>query len=246
MMTNTDQAWEEWGKKDPYFSVFTNQKFRRNALTEEAKAEFFEIGRLQTEHIIRVIRQYVEPHFQPKSALDFGCGVGRLVVPLAHLVDRVVGLDVSLSMLAEAQKNCAGQNITNAMLLQSDDSLSNVDAKFDLVHSFIVFQHMPTQRGREVFAKLLTKIAPGGVGAVQFLYSKSRYADNHGLPPPQEASPKAAAARPPDADPEMQMNTYLVNELLFLMQRHGVQRFHTEFTDHGGELGVYFYFRVEG
>ena len=34
-----------------------------------------------------------------------------------------------------------------------------------------------------------------------------------------------------------------MNELLFLMQKAGVWRFHTEFTDHGGELGVFVFFQ---
>lgn len=240
-MTNTDQAWEDWGKKDPYFSVFTNQKFRLHALTDDAKAEFFEIGRLQTEYILQVIHKHVDPHFQPQSALDFGCGVGRLVIPLARTISRVVGLDVSQSMLAEAKKNAAEQNMANAAFLQSDDTLSNIREQFDLVHSFIVFQHIPPERGREIFSALLAKIAPGGIGAVQFLYSKSRYADNHGMPVEE---PLQTQERPPDADPEMQMNPYMLNTLLFLMQRAGIQRFHTDFTDHGGELGVYFFFQM--
>jgi SAM-dependent methyltransferase len=241
---NTDQAWEEWGKKDPYFSVFTNQKFRLNSLNDDAKAEFFEIGRLQTEYILQVIHKHVDPQFQAKSALDFGCGVGRLVIPFARLMSRVVGLDVSLSMLAEAKKNATEQNVANAAFLQSDDTLSNINEQFDLVHSFIVFQHIPTERGRKIFAALLAKITPGGVGAVQFLYAKSRYPDSHGMPPAETIAAESTAVRPPDADPEMQMNPYIINQLLFLMQGAGIQRFHTEFTDHGGELGVYFFFQL--
>jgi cyclopropane fatty-acyl-phospholipid synthase-like methyltransferase len=242
---NTDQAWEDWGKKDPYFSVFTNQKYRLNTLNDEAKAEFFEIGRLQSEYILQVIHKHVDPHFQAKSAMDFGCGVGRVVIPLARSISRVVGLDVSLSMLAEAKKNATEQNVANAAFLQSDDTLSNINEQFDLVHSFIVFQHIPTERGRKIFAALLAKIAPGGVGAVQFLYSKKHFADNHGMPPPtSKLGELIKQLRPPGEDPEMQMNPYMVNELFFLMQGAGIQRFHTEFTDHGGELGVYFFFQL--
>ena len=50
----------------------------------------------------------------------------------------------------------------------------------------------------------------------------------------------------PDADPEMQMNPYNMNEILFLMQCQGVQRTYVEFSDHGGELGMFLYFGVTG
>jgi hypothetical protein len=49
---------------------------------------------------------------------------------------------------------------------------------------------------------------------------------------------------PAGADPEMQMNAYNVNELLFLIQNLGVSRFHVDFTDHGGELGIFLFFQM--
>ena len=42
--SNTDEAWEEWGAKDPYYGVLTNPIFRRVALTEASKDEFFRSG----------------------------------------------------------------------------------------------------------------------------------------------------------------------------------------------------------
>jgi hypothetical protein len=39
------------------------------------------------------------------------------------------------------------------------------------------------------------------------------------------------------------MNPYNVNALLFTMQTAGVRSFYTDFTDHGGELGVLLYFQ---
>ena len=42
------------------------------------------------------------------------------------------------------------------------------------------------------------------------------------------------------------MNPYNMNEILFLMQCQGVQRIYIEFSDHGGELGVFIFFSVNG
>jgi hypothetical protein len=41
----------------------------------------------------------------------------------------------------------------------------------------------------------------------------------------------------------MQMNSYNLNELLFIMQGKGIRHFHVEFCDHDGQLGVILYFR---
>jgi hypothetical protein len=44
-------------------------------------------------------------------------------------------------------------------------------------------------------------------------------------------------------DPQMLMNPYNLSEIAFLMQSSGVNKFDAEFTDHGGELGVFLFFR---
>jgi hypothetical protein len=54
----------------------------------------------------------------------------------------------------------------------------------------------------------------------------------------------AREATPIGVDPEIQMNPYNVNQILFAMQSTGISRFHTEFTDHGGELGVFIFFQT--
>jgi SAM-dependent methyltransferase len=246
---DTDAAWEQWGRCDPYFGVITNTKFRSSQLTEQAKREFFDSGRTHVDFVMHTIHRHLTPGFVPKTVLDFGCGVGRAVIPFAAIAQRVVGTDVSASMLQEAKRNCDEHRLSNISLMSSDDSLSSLSQSFDLIHSFIVFQHIPPQRGMAIFRSLLSRLSPGGIGAIHFGYSKTRY------PPPPEILPLAdgttpvvaPVAGPPavtllEGDPEMQMNLYDVNELFYLLQEFQVQRFHSEFTDHGGELGIFLFF----
>jgi SAM-dependent methyltransferase len=247
---NTDAAWEEWGRRDPYFGVITNPKFRRTEITEQTKHEFFESGRMHVDYVMHTIRHYVDPTFVPKGVLDFGCGVGRTLLPFARIVEHAVGLDVSPGMLQEARRNCEQQQLNNVSLMPSDDSLSSLTQSFDLIHSFIVFQHIPTERGMQIFRNLLTHLRAGGIGAIHFCYSKSRY-----VSPPETpvtaagVSVTVQAVGPPpvtlrEGDPEMQMNLFNMNELFSLLQEFHVQRVHAEFTDHGGELGVFLYFLI--
>jgi SAM-dependent methyltransferase len=249
---STDDAWKQWGRQDPYFGVLTNDKFRSRNLTDEARAEFLDSGRAHVDTVLAVLRKHVAPAFAPQRVLDFGCGVGRLVIPFARVAREVVGVDVSEGMLAEARRNCEAAGLDNVTLVISDDTLSAVEGEFDLVHSVIVFQHIDPQRGREIFRRILAHLSPGGAGALQFTYAKSRHAQRDGQPPPAAESAKRTfksmlrgalrkAALP--VDPEMQMNVYSVNALLFMLQSLGVREIHAEFTDHGGELGVFLYFR---
>jgi SAM-dependent methyltransferase len=241
---STDLAWEEWGRREPYFGVITDSKFRSSEMTEQARQEFFESGRWHVNYVMQIIRRKVDANFEPKRVLDFGCGVGRLLIPFAGIAKQVFGLDVSQSMLQEARRNCEVNGVTNVHFLHSDDTLSSLSGGFDLIHSCIVFQHIPVERGRLIFARLLHHLRPGGVGAVQFTYSKARFAATHGIAP-VELSPVSVAEQPAPAnvDPEIQMNPYNMNTILFTLQESRVAQFYADFTDHGGELGVFLFFQ---
>jgi 2-polyprenyl-3-methyl-5-hydroxy-6-metoxy-1,4-benzoquinol methylase len=241
---STDSAWEEWGRRDAYFGVITNPRFRSSELTERTRQEFFESGRWHVRYVMEVIRKHLHPDFVPSRILDFGCGVGRVLLPFAALAHEVVGLDVSPSMLLEARRNCEQHSIANVVLLVSDDSLSSLSGGFDLIHSCIVFQHIPLERGRLIFARLLQHMSSGGVAAIQLTYSKSHFAETFGIAP-DGPKPIHSPLQPKsnNADPEIQMNPYDMNSILFMLQENKVAQFYTEFTDHGGELGVFLFFR---
>ena len=262
---STDVEWEKWGKNDPYFGVITHEKFRSQNLSEEAKMEFFESGRRNINSVLEVCRRHFDQSFSPKNILDFGCGVGRLVIPFAEIAEHVVGVDVSDSMLKEARKNCNEYSVQNVSLLKSDDNLSSLDGEFDLIHSFIVFQHIPVERGRRILTNLLNHLKERGICAIQITYSKAIFRESHGVPPTELPIKKLKnkikrrvrsllkivkrlvgsplISESPRRDPEMQMNPYNVNELLFLIQSAGIHNIYVRFTDHGGALGFYLYFQ---
>lgn len=100
-------------------------------------------------------------------ALEIGCGVGRLLRPLAGRVERVVGVDVSAAMLARARDYCEGlPNVDLALTGGGLDFLP--DAGFDFVFSHIVFQHLPRKAYAErYFRDAFRVMAPGGILRVQ-------------------------------------------------------------------------------
>ena len=259
----TDQEWVKWGQQDPYFAVITNDKFRTAKLNDVARQEFFDSGRHHVNYLLDACRQLAGPQFTPARVLDFGCGVGRVALPLAEQVGTVLGLDVSPDMLAEARRNADKMGLRNTEFLLSGDDLSGLPGSFDLVHSCITFQHIDVPRGRLLFGQLIGLLVSGGVGAIQITYAKTYFENAFGQPPvpPSAATPSVATERtvgrpsflerlglgsrtaPKEADPEMQMNPYNLSELAFMLQTAGVPSFQAQFTDHGGELGVFLYFR---
>lgn len=75
--------------------------------------------------------------------LEIGCGMGRITRALAERAAWVVGLDVSSEMLGAAR--AALSDLANVELVLGDGrGLGGLpDAAFDVVYSFLVFQHVP-------------------------------------------------------------------------------------------------------
>lgn len=242
----TDSAWERYGREDPYFGVLTNERYRRARLTEAEKAEFFEGGTAHVADVIATVRRHIDPEFQVDRALDFGCGVARLVIPLAAVARQVTGVDVSKSMLEEARRNCDARQLRNVELVVSDDRLSLLSGPYNFVHSFIVFQHIPVDRGRTIFGRLVELLQDGGVGVLHVTYAKSyhrgwrEHVKNH-VPLVRPLLAWWRLRR--KLAPEMQMNAYDLNALLAILQSARIDDVYLQFTDHGGALGVVLYFR---
>ena len=245
--SDTDREWEEFGKNDAYYGVITDDKYLMSNLTGENKEEFFETGFIYLDSVLGKIQKHIEPDYKIMKALDFGCGVGRLIIPLAELAENVIGVDVSGSMLNEAKNNCEARSIKNVTLVKSDDSLSLLNDKYDFIHSFIVFQHIPVQRGERIFENLIALLEDGGVCVVHFTYAKSKKIKKL-VPLIKNYIPLAKnfinlIKRRNIFAPQMQMNTYDLNRLFFIMQKSNVCEFYVEYTDHGGELGIMVYFK---
>jgi SAM-dependent methyltransferase len=237
-MQSTDKAWKYYGEKDPYYGVLTQPNFKSDRLTEAGKQQFFDSGRRYIDLVLSVVREHLDHSFQSTRALDFGCGVGRLALPLAAKCEAVVGVDVSESMLEESRKNAVRLGVKNASFVRGDDALSNIEGTFDLLNSLIVFQHIPPPRGEAIVKRLLQLLREGGVGALQFTYGfqsgVSRAREN--LVQAYKSVPLLWSARNlvkgrPLLEPMMQMNQYDVNRLLRILQEGGCHVAHLRFTE---------------
>ena len=159
LRNDSDRSWNWFGKNDPYYGVLTDEQFRQGKLTEEALRVFFDSGNAHVERVFNVIAE----HFGDiplDSCLDFGCGVGRLVIPLARRFKSVAAVDISPAMIAEAKRNCERFDVHNASF---HSQIAQIDTTFDLVHSYIVIQHIPVTRGLRIIDELIGKLRPSGV-----------------------------------------------------------------------------------
>lgn len=247
-MGNTDREWEAFGSQAPYYGVFSKPRFYAANLSRETRDEFFASGEKHVEDIFGVIRESLDPAFAPRRALDFGCGVARVAIPLARRAAEVVAVDVAESMLAEARKNCELAGVRNITLLTSDDRLSALSGDFDFVHSFVVFQHIPRKRGEAILDALLARLADGGIGVLHFTYSSRASTWRRLLRKARATVPYLhnlanLAQKRPFRFPHMQMIDYDVDAILRRLQEGGCHRVHVRFTDHGRHSGVVLFFK---
>jgi 2-polyprenyl-3-methyl-5-hydroxy-6-metoxy-1,4-benzoquinol methylase len=145
--------WERFGELDPYWAVLTDEKFRASKINSDARRQFFESGETHVDRVVETVRASVHPGFSPRRVLDFGCGVGRVLIPLAKRYPESVGMDVATSMLREAASNLAEKGVIAELVLY-DEALTRLTGTFDFIHSYIVFQHIPPARGLRTAANL--------------------------------------------------------------------------------------------
>jgi ubiquinone/menaquinone biosynthesis C-methylase UbiE len=245
---DTDKHWEYWGRTNPYWAVFVLDKYLKENIDEEAVRQFFQSGQAHIDSILRTIHTYLDPRFQPINALDFGCGVGRLVIPLSALCGSVVGVDVSASMLQEAKRNCKERHISNVEFLIGDDDLSQLSGSFDFIHSFIVFQHIPPKRGEKLFRRLISLLHENGIGVLHFTYSqKVSFAIRLRIWA-YKSIPFLFGIRnlikgKPFGEAMMQMNQYQLSNLFQILQENGCGHCYVRFTEHGADRGVILFFQ---
>lgn len=239
--------WREWGEKNPFYGVLSDPKYLDANLNDEARNEFFLTGERHVEEVYSVIQCKVRPGFRAERVLDFGCGVGRLLIPFAKRAQVAVGVDISPGMLAEAKRKCSECGVTNARLIEARE-MDGLDLhSFDLIHSYIVFQHIPTAEGEQLLQKLINLMAEGGIGVIHLTFADARSALRRAALALRVRSRLVHGVfnkiqRKSFTWPLIQMNNYSMNRIFNMLIDLHCSNVHMEFTDHGGFRGAVLYF----
>jgi SAM-dependent methyltransferase len=132
---------------------------------------------------LRFTRAYWERHgFRPVTVVELGCGTGNIAVPLARDGYRVIGIDVSDSMLAAAQaKTARSGKADSARWILQDMREWELGFPVDAVVSFCDSLNYLTEPEdvRAAFRQTFAGLRPGGL----FLFdvhppaTLKRYAD---------------------------------------------------------------------
>ena len=240
-------SWERYGRNDPYYGVLTSKEYRSSALDVEKLAAFFASG----DSYMRETLEWVNGMFHEapcySRALDFGCGVGRLVIPLARRFEEVVGVDVSPSMLVEAAKNCADRGIRNARFALTGDTSSERLGKFSFIHSYVVFQHIPPAEGERLICKLVNMLEPGGIAVLHVTIARRSALRRAAQWLQRNFVPAAWAINvlrgKPWNTPVMQMNSYSLNRIALVLREAGIECFSVRVEEQEGSIGAFLLLR---
>lgn len=249
----TDKTWRKYGKREPYFGVFGQNQYLSKNFTKETHTMVIDSGRKYVEELFELIQDKVCLGFKADSILDYGCGPGRMLIPFSKFAGDVVGMDISNDMLLEARKNCEANKVFNVSFLMADDKLSKIKGKkFDLVHSFIVLQHLNIKRGEKLIQMLIDHINPDGVGALHITYHDSypnrKLLNFFRFRVPflwffQRLIHSKINAKPFHSNPQMQMNSYNLNRIHAILQQNNIKEVICTYTNHYEYLGISIYFK---
>jgi len=143
-------------------------------LTDPAKAggrwdadEFFATGVREVGALMEQAAAWRKP-IARRSALDFGCGIGRLSQALADHFDRVYGVDISPKMIELAQQHNRKGARVEYLCSAAGDLSHFADGSIDMILSWITLQHMRPRYARRYIQEFLRVLAPGGLLVFQY------------------------------------------------------------------------------
>lgn len=147
--------WERFAREDAEYYIWTREGI--DFSSPEGKRLFAESGVQDAAMILRT----GSPAGR-RAALEIGCGVGRLSLPMSQHFEHLTAVDISPSMLAQLEQRCAESNVENIRPVEAAGKWD--DRKYDFVYSWIVFQHIEDPRVlEEYFQRIATSLAVDGI-----------------------------------------------------------------------------------
>lgn len=170
-IVKSKEKWERLSSRNARYYILSR---KGEGIQEE---DFRSIGAETYEAFIKndpLVRECIGP-YGDKKALDIGCGIGRIAEFLAQDFSEVHGIDISGGMVSRAEKRLA--NVPNIHFHATDGlTYPFADGRFDLVFSYMVFQHMPTREVVEQnFKEVRRVLSPRGIAKIQIRGGKTPF-----------------------------------------------------------------------
>jgi SAM-dependent methyltransferase len=165
LLDRIGRAWAAMGETEPHWSVLTDDRFRGERLADNL-ASFVASGESSAKGVVAMLARHgVTPEDQPRL-VEFGCGVGRVTLPLARRFPHVTGCDISPGHLAVARNAAEQAGLGIAWWQVRPDALLP-PPPWGVWYSHLVLQHNPPPLVRHILRHAFAGLAPGGVALFQ-------------------------------------------------------------------------------
>ncbi len=155
--------WERLGEADPLWAVLTEPGKQGGRWST---SEFLETGRQEVDELLASLAA-ADISVELGSALDFGCGAGRLSQGLARHFQNVLGIDIAESMVATARRLNESGDQCQFQVNVSPTLDGIADEAFDLIYTSRVLQHIHPALVKGYLAEFARALRFGGVAVVQ-------------------------------------------------------------------------------
>ncbi|MEM1319721.1 MAG: class I SAM-dependent methyltransferase [Bacteroidota bacterium] len=229
-LNDLQRNWDQFGKEDPFWAIITRPEMKGNKWEEEA---FFATGQGRARKVTKKINRLL-PNFRFQSALDFGCGVGRITQALADHFEAANGVDIAPSMIKLAKELNKKSNCHYFLNEKNDLSLFKAE-QFDLVFSVITLQHMQPRYAKNYLAEFLRVLKKGGMLIFQIPSKPDQGTLNYHNALGKLQSSTAPSAPSENTQPVMEMYWIPIGEVVNLLTAQGGQILRIEKDNAAGE-----------
>lgn len=172
-MKKLQKHWNELGKIDPLWSIMVEPSKRGGKWDGN---EFFRTGKDDIDSIMMRAEVFKLPASRD-TAMDFGCGVGRLTQTLCDYFPCCVGVDIAPSMIELAKKYNRHGNKCKYVVNESNDLKRFGENSFDFIITLITLQHMKPVFSKNYIKEILRVLRPHGLFVFQ-IPSEIKYKDS--------------------------------------------------------------------
>jgi cyclopropane fatty-acyl-phospholipid synthase-like methyltransferase len=207
--------------------VLTNLDYSGDEETIHKK--FFQNGIETVDRVYRLLKtnQYFD------TAIDFGSGVGRLLIPMSKYVKNLIGIENSPTMIQELKKNIERYKLGDSISLSEE--VQDIVLKVDWINSLLVFQHIPPERGYDLLEQLLLHLKIGGFFSLQFTIFNNQFQMKGFHQQTDSTTIKQLYLKHNHQVGSMAMYDYDINRIYFLFQKFGIEDFRCVSCVQGGK-----------
>ena len=161
--TSTDsrmkKEWDARAKMDPLLAIATGHSQNEDDFWNSGVIDCKEILGMEEQRFSNIVKNKEPSNMR---ILEIGCGIGRILIPMAKIFGETIGVDVSSKMVQLGQKYVT--NTHNCKILESNGVNLSLfpDNHFDFCYSYIVFQHIPEKKIVEQYIEEVSRVLKPG------------------------------------------------------------------------------------